>query len=258
MSNSFKIWEKKTKLKNENLMFFENLRELLKKIKNWFIFWILISFFFFVFPIKKPISVLFFEKFVKETVPEKISIVVFSPLTAFLVQAKISLFLGFFFSLPLFTFEILNFVFPALYQKEKKFLISLLLSSFFLFFLGFLFSFFFLIPATFRILYSFALPFGVNSFFELQQSVDLFLGISLACSFLFLLPVFMFLLSFFGLVKVDFWKENFKIVFFLILLFSAIITPDGTGITMAFLTFALTSLYLLGYAFSKVLIKGRK
>jgi sec-independent protein translocase protein TatC len=61
-------------------------------------------------------------------------------------------------------------------------------------------------------------------------------------------------LSSLGLVDSDFWKKNWKYAFFIILVFSAIITPDGTGITMTMLTLPLIGLYSLGAMISK---KGR-
>jgi sec-independent protein translocase protein TatC len=68
----------------------------------------------------------------------------------------------------------------------------------------------------------------------------------MAVGIMFLLPVFMVFLSFLGIVKPCFWKNNWRYALLIFLIFSAIITPDGTGITMIMLSAPLAGLYFLG------------
>jgi sec-independent protein translocase protein TatC len=103
-----------------------------------------------------------------------------------------------------------------------------------------------LIPATFKILYPFATNIGATPFFSLEEFMSSVFSLMVITGIMFLLPIFMVLLSFLGIVKPDFWisKLRFAALFFLI--FTAIITPDGTGITMLILFFPLIGLYLIG------------
>jgi Sec-independent protein secretion pathway component TatC len=75
----------------------------------------------------------------------------------------------------------------------------------------------------------------VTPFFELENFLTLVLGLMLATGILFLTPIFMGLLSYFGLISP--------------------ITPDGSGITQLILSFFLAGLYFLGYIMSKVFKK---
>jgi sec-independent protein translocase protein TatC len=206
-------------------------------------------------PTTDSISVRFFLKIQKDLLPENVQLVALNPISAFLTQIIISLFLSFVFTFPYFIFKAFGYIFPALYENEKKYIFKILIPSFFLFLLGCLFSYFFLIPFTFKILYSFTSFLKVTPFFELENFLTLVLGLMIATGILFLTPIFMALLSYFGLISPNFWKRNWQTAFFTFLVISAIITPDGSGITQLILSFFLTGLYFLGYIISKVFKK---
>ena len=64
----------------------------------------------------------------------------------FVSNLKVSLFVAFLFSLPIFIIQIILFTSPALYRKEKKVFVLISIMSIVFFFLGILFAYFFLIP----------------------------------------------------------------------------------------------------------------
>ena len=68
---------------------------------------------------------------------------------------------------------------------------------------------------------------------------------------MFLLPLFMILLSYLRIISAEFWinKWRFALIFFLVL--CAIITPDGTAISMIILFVPLVGLYFVGCFFAK-------
>jgi sec-independent protein translocase protein TatC len=253
------------------MSFLDEFKEIKRRFLPWVCTFIFLSLFFFIFGFKKvsffgkdflflfpttnSISVQFFLKIQKDLLPENIQLVVLSPISAFLTQVIISLFLGFIFTFPYFIFQFFSYVSPALYENEKKYIFKVLIPSFILFLIGCLFSYFFLIPFTFKILYSFTSFLKVTPFFELENFLTLVLGLMLATGILFLTPIFMALLSYFNLVSPNFWKKNWQIAIFIFIVISAIITPDGSGITQLILSFFLTALYLLGYTLSKVFKK---
>jgi sec-independent protein translocase protein TatC len=253
------------------MSFLDELKEIKKRFLPWFHAFILISLFFFCFGFRKfsffrkniflpfptvnSISAQFFLKIKKDLLPENVQLVALSPISAFLVQIVISLFFGFIFTFPYFVFQFFSYLSPALYENEKKYIFKILIPSSFLFLLGCLFSYFFLIPFTFKILYSFTSVLEVTPFFDLDKFLTLILGLMFATGILFLTPIFMALLSYFNLVSLNFWKKNWQIAFFIFIVISAIITPDGSGITQLILSFILTGLYFLGYILSKVFKK---
>src|SRR2546427_173649 len=63
----------------------------------------------------------------------------------------------------------------------------------------------------------------------------------------FQLPVLMYGLSALGIVRSDFWKKYWRFAAIAIFLFGAIITPDGSGITMFLVALPMLALYVVGY-----------
>jgi len=255
------------------MSFFDELNELRKRILFWIYFYFLFSLFFFLFgpkevsffekkfflplPSSYSFSVQLLEKIQRDLVPPEVKLIVINPISGFLVQIMAALFLGFIFTLPIFLSQILGFITSGLYEKEKKTAIKVLIPSTFLFILGCFFAYFFLIPFTLKILYPFTLSIGVIPFFELNNFLTLIFGLMMGTGIMFLLPIFMILLTWLGLVEASFWKQQAKYAILFFVVFSAIITPDGTGITLLILSVVLTGLYFLGYLISRIL-KGRK
>jgi len=237
----------------------EEFQEARKKFFSCLIFWLAASLFFFffgpksLFPSKEgSFAILFFGLLKKNLLPQNVKLVVLNPIDPFLAQVIVSLVLGFFVSFPFFLTQSLNFIFPALFEKEKKLVLKILLPTVFLFFFGAVFGFFLILPATFKILYSFATPLGAVSYLGIQEFLKWSFGITFVCGLIFLFPIFMILLVRWKIIESSFWKNHFKeaLIFFLFL--SALITPDTTGITMILLTLPLTLLYFLAYNLSKV------
>ena len=248
------------------MYFFAELNELKKVFLPWILIWIGLSLFFFGFGLQKTeslglniyypipslhsISAYFLETAKQDLLSEEIKIVTLNPLNAFLSLMIISLVLAFIISFPFFLYKLIKYLSPALYQKEKKAIFKVLIPSILLFISGCLFAYFLLIPLTFKVLYSFAIVIGAEPLFYITQFVSLVLGLMIVVGIIFLLPVFMSLLTRFGIVEGQFWKKNWKYAIFIFLVFSAIITPDGTGITMMLLSLPMAGLYFLGMAIS--------
>jgi len=240
------------------MFFFNELNELRERISLWLFLFLLVSVLFFIFPTTDPFSIWFLERIQKDLLPENTQLIVLSPISGFLIQAASALFLGFIATIPLLIFQALGFILPALYEKEKKTLIKILIPSVILFLGGCAFSYFFLIPFTFDILYSFTLSVGALPLFEFNSFLGLVLGLIMGSGILFLLPIFMVSLSLMGAVEADFWKKQSGNAIFSFVLISAIVTPDGTGITMLILTAALTLLYFSGYLVIKTLKRSQE
>lgn len=174
-------------------------------------------------------------------------LIVTSPLDAFSALALTAFLLAFIVSLPLFLYKLINFLSPALYADEKWGTLLVLIPSVILFFLGNLFGYYVIIPSAMGFLYDYALALGAEPLITTSKFIGFILGTTIFTGILFLTPVFMVLLTRAGLVPSAFWKKNWQyaLVFFLIL--SGIITPDGTGVTMAMLSVPLAALYFVGY-----------
>ncbi len=247
----------------------EELKIFVKNILHWIYTWIGFTFFFFAFgpkevalfgknyflplPTQNSFSVQIFNHIRDDLLPTGVQLVVTNPMSAFVSQVLFSILLGFLLTVPLFLYKTILYVQPALLPNEKRAVLMSLLPSTLLFFAGAGFSYYFLIPATFTALYPYAMAIGATPFFSIDEFVYYVFGLMLAVGLVFLLPLFMALLSAIGIIQAGFWKRQWRyaILFFLIL--SAIITPDGTGITMVMLFFPLTALYFVGYILAEKL-----
>jgi sec-independent protein translocase protein TatC len=56
----------------------------------------------------------------------------------------------------------------------------------------------------------------------------------------------MYVLSLSGLTDSKFWQKKFRYAIIIITIFGAIITPDGSGVTMWFIALPMIALYVVG------------
>lgn len=207
----------------------------------------------FPFPTESSFAAQFFNYMTTDLIPQGVTLIVTNPLSAFVVQIKIALLLAFIFTLPFLLYRLIQYFSPALFTSEKMSVLKVALPSAVLFALGSIFAYLGLIPPTFAILYSYTDSIGATPFFTVNEFVSLVLGLMFATGIMFLLPVCMALLSRFGIVPPSFWREQWRyaVVFFLVI--SAIITPDGSGVTMILFSLPMIGLYGIGYIISQKL-----
>ena len=74
--------------------------------------------------------------------------------------------------------------------------------------------------------------------------------IMLGFGLIFELPVFMVALSYFGVVKPEFWKIHWRIAVVIMVIIGGVITPDASGITQMMVAVPMMVLYAIGYAIS--------
>jgi len=233
------------------MYFFEELNELKKMIMPCLLVFFCFSIFFFIFPFTQPLSAWCLEITKQNLLPSAVQLITTNPLNAFLAQMMVSFLLALVLGLPFYLYKIIKYLTPAFSEKETGLMLKVLTPCLGLFLAGCLFSYFFLIPSTFKILYSYAVKIGAATFFTVNDFVIVVLILTLAGGIIFLLPVSMVLLSRLGLVGPAFWKKKWRNAILMCLIFSAIITPDGTGITMLILSLPITGLYFLGCILTK-------
>lgn len=148
----------------------------------------------------------------------------------FISNLKISFFASFLTTFPIFILQFFLFISPALYKKEKNFFLPVFCLVPFLFFAGILFSYFILIPIVWNFFLSFQ---NLNSeqFFSIElesrygeyMKLIMYLLFSGGISFLF--PIILMVFCKLKILSINTLKQQRKIFFILILLFSAILTP---------------------------------
>ncbi|HYP43293.1 MAG TPA: twin-arginine translocase subunit TatC, partial [Candidatus Nitrosocosmicus sp.] len=115
-----------------------------------------------------------------------------------------------------------------------------------LFLTGIFFSFFIAIPVILTFLYQYGQSLGILSFLSINEFVSFVLQFFIAFGISFQLPLIMYIITLTGLISTRFWLKNFRYALIVIVIFGAVITPDGSGLTMWFISIPMLLLYLLG------------
>lgn len=251
------------------MAFLKELQIFTKHIVYWIFSFVAFSLLFFLFGLKKvaifgkdiflllpaenSLSAQVFNQIGQDLLPSGVQLIATNPMSAFVGQIVLAMLISFLLTLPFFIYKIILYLRPALLLHERKAVLWSLLPLALLFFSGAAFSYFFLIPATFKILYPYATSIGASAFFTIDEFVYYVVGLMIAVGMMFLLPLFMALLSFMRIINAEFWKNKWRHASLFFLISSAIITPDGTGVTMIMLFVPLAALYFAGYVFANKL-----
>jgi sec-independent protein translocase protein TatC len=192
--------------------------------------------------------------YMKDTLlPSGVKLIQIAPGQVFFAQIHISLLIGLICSLPIVIREIFGFISPAFDQTKnnrKSFskinLFRVISPMFLLFLLGVVFSYVLVIPFTLNFLYKYGESIGAETFLTVSDFITFVLQFILGFGIAFQLPVLMYVLSLSGLTDSKFWQRNFRYAIIIITVFGAIITPDGSGVTMWFIALPMIALYAVG------------
>ena len=130
------------------------------------------------------------------------------------------------------------------FSKSK--ILKIILPIFFLFIFGVVFCYNFVIPFTLNFLYKYGESIGAETFLTVDDFITFVLQFILSFGIAFQLPVLMYGLSLSGLTDSRFWQKNFRYAIIIITIFGAVITPDGSGVTMWFVALPMIGLYAVG------------
>ncbi len=181
-----------------------------------------------------------------------------APWDGVVVQVKTAFFLALLFASPVVAYEIGGFVGPALKPSEKRLIFRVTLPILVLFLSGVLLCFVVVLPFTFSLLYTYQTTLGANLLLLFADDfISFVLLFLIAFGLAFELPVLMYGLSYLGIVSANFWKKYWRFATIGIFLFGAIITPDGSGVTMMLVSIPMLVLYVIGYGFATRLEKLR-
>ncbi len=179
-------------------------------------------------------------------VPAGIPIVALSPMASLAASITMAFLMSILLTFPLGLYLIGRFFWPALHKSERRGLARYMLPALVLFYGGCAFGYFVIIPQTFDLLYAFAAPLDVAPLFALDDLVMSVFLLTLVTGCVFLLPIVMMALSHIGLVERSFWRRHWRGAVVSMVIFAAVVTPDGSGVTAVFLSGPLIALYMVG------------
>ena len=182
-------------------------------------------------------------------VPENVQLIQTAPGQAFFAQVYIAALVGVVVAMPVIIREAVTFLKPALKENEINIGRSITFPALGLFVAGCLFSFFLVIPYILEFLYRYGESAGLVTFLNIMDFVTFVLQFLLAFGISFQLPLIMYATTVSGMTDAKFWRKNIRYAIIIIVIFGAVITPDGTGVTMWFIALPMIALYITGMVF---------
>jgi len=165
--------------------------------------------------------------------------------SAFDLKLKISLYVGMVVSSPMWLYQIFAFLMPGLTRTEKKYFYGFFLTAVPLFLAGCAAGWY-VLPHVVELMTSFA-PAEDAAFVNAQNYFDFVLKLMLAVGIAFVLPVFVVLLNFAGVISAQSIIKSWRVAVLVIILFTAIATPAADVISMFMLAIPMIVLYFSAY-----------
>ena len=173
----------------------------------------------------------------------------FSPMEVFLLQMKLALVIDILVCFPYIAKQIWNFILPALYDNERRFIKSIVLVSSLLFILGVIFCIYFILPLIINFGISFSNE-SIQAMFGISNVVTLSLWLALVFGLMFQIPLVTHYLIKFDIINYSTIADKRPYVVVGLLIIAAILTPpDVVSQVMLFIPTYL--LFELGLLFSR-------
>ena len=168
----------------------------------------------------------------------------------FLVNIKIAFIAAVMVIMPLLVVQIISFAFPAFSEKIRKRIIPITILFFVLFYGGIAFCYFFMIPIAVNWLISQGA--GLEQTLSVTRYVSFIGWFLVGAGLIFELPLVLVFLIKINILTVKQLRRQWRIVYIVILVLCAIITPDWSPVTMGVLAAPMILLYELALLLAKV------
>lgn len=183
-------------------------------------------------------------------------LVVLNPLGGFTIRFLVAFFASVIVCAPLILWEFMAFLLPALKPSEKKWVLPTFVVGVFLFGLGMVFCYFLILDPAFAWMtgqsqdIATILP-DATEYIKLVMLFEIGFGIA------FELPLIVFYLIVFNILPYKKLRAQWRIVYVVLLVISAVVTPDASPVTMFFMFAAMVSLYELSLFVSRIVLSRK-
>ena len=184
-------------------------------------------------------------------VPQGVQLIQTEPGQALFAQIYVGALVAIVAGMPMIIKESVGFIKPALKEREIKVTRSIALPALGLFIAGCVFSYFLVIPYMLEFLYKYGDASGLITFLNIMDFITFVLQYLLAFGISFQIPLVMYALTMAEIVDSKFWRKNIRYAILAIIVFGAIVTPDGSGVTMWFIAIPMMALYIGGIVVSE-------
>ncbi|TCN50827.1 sec-independent protein translocase protein TatC [Rhodococcus sp. SMB37] len=160
---------------------------------------------------------------------------------AFDLQLKIALFSGVILSSPIWLRELFAYVTPGLTRREKKYVLGFSAAAAPLFAAGCAFGFL-IFPRMVSVLTAFSSD-QDSTILNASYYVDFVMKVVLATGIAFVLPVFLVMLNYIGIVSAARLRSSWRVIIVVITLFSALVTPAADVLSMFLVALPMSVLF---------------
>lgn len=194
--------------------------------------------------------------FMPKTEDGTVALNVLGAFDAFSVRMTIALWTSIVACMPVILWQVLAFFLPALKPKERKWFIPTFCAAVALFLFGTVFCYCIILNPAFEWLTSQASGFA-EILPEASRWIDIIIKFELGFGFAFELPLVVFYLVMFNVIPYKKLRSSWRVVYIVLLTFSAVVTPDASPVTMGLMFAAMVFLYELSLLAARIGLKKR-
>ncbi len=178
------------------------------------------------------------------------------PFEAFSVRFKISIWASIVACAPVILWQILAFFLPALKPSERKWFIPTFAAAVALFIFGTVFCYAIILNPAFQWLTDQALGLGYVAP-RMSSYVDIIIKFEICFGFAFELPLVIFYLVIFDVVPYKKLRGSWRTVYVVLMVVSAMATPDASPVTMLLMFAAMVALYEGSLLIARIVLAKR-
>lgn len=146
------------------------------------------------------------------------------PLDVFVVNIKVAFLSAVIWGSPIWIYQFWKFVEPALYPKERRYVVPFVLSSILLFFAGISFCFVVILPVVLEFLIGMGIEVG-TPIITINDYMSMLLLLIFAFGIIFETPLILILLAMMDLINAEVLSRNRKYILVGVLVLGALLTP---------------------------------
>ena len=161
----------------------------------------------------------------------------------FLLHLKAAFFVGVLAASPYIIYLLFHFVAPALYARERRCAVQLVVSGYVMFGMGLLLTYFLIFPLTFRFLGTYQVSEAVANTVTLASYLETLLILALSMGVVFEIPVICSILGRLGFIHASMMTHYRRHVIVALLILAAIITPTADAFTLMLVAIPMWLLY---------------
>ncbi|MBP5313496.1 MAG: twin-arginine translocase subunit TatC [Eggerthellaceae bacterium] len=178
------------------------------------------------------------------------------PFEGFAVRFKLAFWFSIIATSPVILWQLLAFFLPALKKKERKWFVPTFIAAVSLFVLGVVFCYLVILHPAFQWLTDQAMGMGTYEF-KADSYISILIKFEIGFGIAFELPLVIFYLVIFDIIPYKKLRGSWRMVYIILLVFSAMVTPDASPVTMALMFAALIGLYELSLLAARIVLAKR-